>query len=270
MNSFSSTQASTSREHHNGGGGTGGSGGISAVEDSFYSTLDLGHETQINNDLVRAIRDEIVTIDKSLQASADKIKHEERSFAQLTKDCNHARDEMFAYRRDAMEVLDSETMTEELRIEFKAQYAAEVAPHLVSPTSSSSSSPSHDHRDTMSEDDSAAATPTRGVSHKAFIERKRIDAKSKAAAIQSIQHEIGTTRKKIKAADDETTRLNQEIYARQLEKVKMEGERQVEAKRRECEAESQRNRGVKEAVQVARANSGAYAQQITEKVRGIA
>jgi hypothetical protein len=266
MNSFSSTQASTSREHHNGGGGTGG-GGISAVEDSFYSTLDLGHETQINNDLVRAIRDEIVTIDKSLQASADKIKHEERSFAQLTKDCNHARDEMFAYRRDAMEVLDSETMTEELRIEFKAQYAAEVAPHLVSPTLSSSSSSSNDN---CEEEDSTAATPTRGVSHKAFIERKRIDAKSKAASIQSIQHEIVTTRKKIKAADDETLRLIQEMNARQLEKVKMEGERQVEAKRRECEAGSQRNRGVKEAVQVARANSGAYAQQITEKVRGIA
>jgi len=64
--------------------------------------------------------------------------------------------------------------------------------------------------------------------------------------------------------------LIQEMNARQLEKVKMEGERQVEAKRRECEAGSQRNRGVKEAVQVARANSGAYAQQITEKVRGIA
>ncbi|KAL7434575.1 hypothetical protein ACHAXH_009199, partial [Discostella pseudostelligera] len=259
MNSFpsSSYQAPTATD------------GGAAVEDSFYSTLDLGHETQINNDLVRAIRDEIANIDKSLHASADKIKHEERSLAQLTKDCNHAREEMCAHRRDAMEVLDSETMTEELRMEFKAQFASNVAPHLVSPSSSPSS---HDnHRDTtmmMSEDDSTTTTSTsRGLSHKAFIERKRVDAKSKAASIQSIQHEIMLTRKKIKAADDETAKLNQEINARQLDKVKSEGERQVEAKRREFEAESQQNRGVKEAVQMARANSGAYAQQIAEKVK---
>lgn len=251
MNSFSSTQQAPSSRDSNGGG-------VAAVEDSFYSTLDLGHETQINNDLVRAIRDEISGIDKCLQASSDKIKHEERAFAQLTKDCNHARDEMFAHRRDAMEVLDSENMTEELRVEFKAQFASEVAPHLVSP----STSPAHD-RDAMSEDECAT---TRGLSHKAFIDRKRIDAKSKAASIQSIQQEIMITRKKIKAADDETAKLNQEMNARQLDMVKTEGERQVEAKRREYEAESQRHRGVKEAVQTARANSGAYALQITEKV----
>jgi len=168
-----------------------------------------------------------------------------------------------------MEVLDSETMTEELRMEFKSQFASEVAPHLVSPSSSPSS---QDTRDTtmmmMSEEESTTTTTTtRGLSHKAFIERKRVDANAKAASIQSIQHEIMSTRKKIKAADDETAKLNSEMYARQLDKVKTEGERQVEAKRRELEAESQRNRGVKEAVQMARANSGAYAQQIAEKVR---
>lgn len=255
MNTFSSNlQVPSSRDHD--------SGNIPTVEDSFYSTLDLGHETQINNDLVRAIRDEIAGIDKCLQSSSDKIKHEERSLAQLTKDCNHARDEMFAHRRDAMEVLDSENMTEELRVEFKAQFATEVAPHLVSP----SSSPEHDDRDSTnsSEDE---YNPTRGVSHKAFIDRKRVDARNKSASIQFIQQEIFMTRKKIKAADDETARLNQEMHSRQLDRVKMEGERHLEAKRREYEAESQRNRGVKEAVQMARANSGAYAQQIAEKVR---
>ena len=56
------------------------------------------------------------------------------------------------------------------------------------------------------------------------------------------------------------------MNARQLDRVKTDGERQVEVKRRECEAESQRSRGVKEAVSVARTNSGTYALQITEKV----
>ncbi len=254
MNTFSSNQQVPSSRDHD-------SGNVAAVEDSFYGTLDLGYETQINNDLVRAIRDEIAGIDKNLQSSSNKIKHEERSLAQLTKDCNHARDEMFAHRRDAMEVLDSENMTEELRVEFKAQFASEVATHLVSP----SSSPAHHDRDTNSSDDES--NPTRGVSHKAFIDRKRVDARNKSASIQSIQQEIFMTRKKIKAAADETARLNQEMHARQLDRVKIEGERQLEAKRREYDAETQKYRGVKEAVQMARANSGAYAQQIAEKVR---
>ncbi|MBV5332464.1 hypothetical protein JZU54_02610, partial [bacterium] len=62
-------------------------------------------------------------------------------------------------------------------------------------------------------------------------------------------------------------RYIQDVIARQLDRVKTEAERQVEARRRECEAEGQRNRGVREAAQVARANSGGYAQQIAEKVR---
>lgn len=242
--------------------------GTPAADDSFYGTLDLGHATQINNDLVKTIRDEIVDIDTSLQVTSGNVKNEERSFGQLTKDCNHARDEMFSHRRDAAEVLDSEIMTEDIRVGFKDQFATEVAPHVVSPSSNSA----HHEHDIESEDENGSAAQQgpsgmRAFSHKKFIERKRAEAKTKVVSIHSIQQEIKTTRKKIKATNDETASYNQDVIARQLDKVKMDGERQVEAKRRECEAENQRNRSVKEAVQVARNNSGAYAQQIAEKAK---
>jgi hypothetical protein len=233
-----------------------------ATDDSFYGTLDLGHATQINDDLVRAIRDEVVDIDGRLRVVSDSVRNEERSLGQLARDCDHARAEMSAHRRDAAEVLDSENMTQELRAGFRAQFASEVAPHIVSPASSVPGD------DAASDDDDGAssggANKARAYSHRAFVNRRRVDAKAKAVSIHSIQQEIKSTRNKIKTADDEYALFNQD--ARQLEGVKMEGERQVEAKRRECEAESQRNRGVREAVQVARANCGTYAQQITEKV----
>jgi uncharacterized lipoprotein YmbA len=181
---------------------------------------------------------------------------------------------MSAHRRDAAEVLDSENMTQELRAGFRAQFASEVAPHVVSPASSG---PAHHHRhdiqrDVTSEDDESVTTPdgttrARAFSHKAFVDRRRVDVRGRAVANHAIQQEIKDTRNKIKAANDEATRYNQDVIARQLDMVKTEAERQVEARRRECEAEGQRNRGVREAAQVARANSGRYAQQIAEKVR---
>ena len=140
----------------------------------------------------------------------------------------------------------------------------------MSPASSVPGHHHHDHHgdDVASDDDDGAApggaNKARAYSHRAFVDRRRVDAKAKAVSIHSIQQEIKSTRNKIKTADDEYALCNQDT--RQLERIKMEGERQVEAKRRECEAESQRNRGVREAVQVARANSGTYAQQIAEKV----
>jgi hypothetical protein len=247
-----------------------------AMDDSFYGTLDLGHATQINDDLVRAIRDEVADIDARLRAVSDGVRNEERSLGQLTRDCDHARGEMSAHRRDAAEVLDSENMTQELRAGFRAQFASEVGPHVVSPASSG---PAHHHRrhdiqrDVASDDDESVSMPggttrARAFSHKAFVDRRRVDARGRAVTIHAIQQEIKDTRNKIKAADDVAARYNQEVIARQLDRVKTEAERQVEARRRECEAEGQRNRGVREAAQVARANSGAYAQQIAEKVRG--
>jgi len=230
-----------------------------AADESFYGTLDLGHATQINDDLVRAIRDEIVAIDGTLRATIESVRNEEESLITLTRECHHARDEMAKHRRDAAEALDSENMTDELRTEFRAQFASEVAPHvaIVNPSSS----------DVTEVVTSTNASKTRSFcSHMTFIERKRTEAKNKAMSIYSIQQEIKSTRIKIKTVDDETKQTEQDVIDRKLDRVKMEGERNVEAKRREYEAESQRSRGMTEAMQISRANSGKYAQQIADKV----
>ena len=105
------------------------------------------------------------------------------------------------------------------------------------------------------------------TSHSKFIPNKRADISKKKNSILSIQEEIKATHKKTKQAEEDTARFTREMESKQLDKVKMDGERQVAAKKKSLEAEIQRNRGVKDSVQVARANSGAYAQQIAEKVR---
>ena len=149
-------------------------------------------------------------------------------------------------------------LTEEYRANFKASFAKDVASHLVSPTSSN-----HGGYGGISDEDDEMGERT---SHSKFIPNKRADISKKKNSILSIQEEIKATHKKTKQAEEDTVRFTREMESKQLDKVKMDGERQVAAKKKSLEAEIQRNRGVKDSVQVARANSGAYAQQIAEKV----
>lgn len=232
--------------------------------DDFF---DLGHQAEINNDVAKSLRDEISVLDSGLNKTSTNIKNEERSFNQLTKDHSHARGELFKHSRDAAEVLEEENTNDDLRLVLKDQFITGVVPHIVSPSSNH-----HDHGVVSEDEDGGSPEGASSVgrvafSHRKFTESKRVEATAKKAAIHSIQQEIKSNRKKIKTVEEETASYVKEMDARQLDRQKTEGERNVEAKRREFEAESQRNRGVKEAVQVARANSGAYAQKIAEKVR---
>lgn len=206
-------------------------------------------------------------IDMNIHAISGQVKNEQLTNSQLTKNCNHARDEMFNRRLNSTEVVKSEGMAEEYRISFKQQYTNNVAPHVVSPSSSAGGH--HHGHDIMSDEDemeNGTGQDGRTFSHKKFLDRKRADANKKSMSIHSIQQEIKSTRKQVKTAEEETANLVQDVATRQLDKVKIDGERQVESKKRSLEAEVQRNRSVKDSVQVARANSGTYAQQIAEKV----
>ena len=149
-------------------------------------------------------------------------------------------------------------LTEEYRANFKASFANDVAPHLVSPTSSN-----HGYGGISDEDDEMGER----TSHGKFLLNKKADISKKKNSILAIQEDIKATNKKTKQAEEDTANFTRDMESKQLDKVKMDGERQVSAKKKSLEAEIQRNRGVKDSVQVARANSGAYAQQIADKVR---
>ncbi len=117
---------------------------------------------------------------------------------------------------------------------FKDQFEAMVAPHVVSP-----SLLAHD------DDHNDVATTEGGNSTRGGAPPGTATGSKKLRAFTHRE-----TRKNIRAADEEAASYVQDVWACQLNRVKIEGERQVEAQRREREAEGQRNRGVKEALQV--------------------
>ncbi len=71
------------------------------------------------------------------------------------------------------------------------------------------------------------------------------------------------------ALDDQAANILQKIETDGLDIVREQGERTIAQLQRELEVENQRNRGIEEATQAARANSEANAQTIAEKVSGM-
>lgn len=176
---------------------------------------------------------------------------------------------MASLRRDGGDILDEETMTDDIRRGFKEQFESEVVPHVTA----SNNEDGDDDAALVSEDEGANNEEHHGIqrvyAHGKFIARKNSELKAKKASMVATAQEIKSGFKNIQAVDDEAANILQMIEARGLDAAKGQGERTIAQLQREVEVENQRNRGVKEAIQAARANSGVNAQTIAEKVSGM-
>ena len=249
--------------------------------------MDFGSSVDIQDEMRRTIRAECDELDKTNSIIASNVKSEERTLHQLTKDYQCAKNEMASLRRDGGDILDEETMTDDIRRGFKEQFESEVLPHVTAShnedddaaaiisddeggvnnnnNDGDGSSPSQQEHHPSSSSSSGG----RVYSHGKFLARKHAELNNKKLAMNAKSQEIKMGMKNIKAIDDETMKIHQSIESRGLESVMKQGERTIAQLQREVEVENQRNRGVKEAIQAARANSGVNAQTIAEKVSSV-
>ena len=79
------------------------------ADDSLIGGYD---QTLVNNDIRHELVREIEQTNKVIQTTKSQVQQEQLAFHQLTKDCNHRRDELFERRRAAAEVLESEGCVE--------------------------------------------------------------------------------------------------------------------------------------------------------------
>jgi len=232
--------------------------------------LGLGGSTELNNEKVRAISAECADIDAASRTLAASVKAEERTLQSLRRDTGHARAEHSDFRRDSSEILERERMDGEIRDEYRSALAAEVDVHVCD---RAAAVVSEDENSPRREDGARAAqVPRKGsrarrFGHRSFIGKKAAEARRKAASVDAIKEEIRAGQRKIRTCAEEERKILGEISERRLEETKVERERGVEARMREREAEVQRNRGVREAVQKARNQSGMYAQRIAERAK---
>ncbi len=239
---------------------------------SFPNELDFGASVDIQDEMCRTIKSECDEIDRSASTAQTAVKNEERTLHQLSKDYSCAKNEMAGLRRDGGDILDEETMTDDIRRGFKEQFESEVVPHV---TASNNNHEEDDGDDAalVSEDEGANNEEHHGIkrvyAHGKFLARKNSELKAKKASMVATAQEIKSGFKNIQAVNDEAANILHMIEARGLDAAKGQGERTIAQLQREVEVENQRNRGVKEAIQAARANSGVNAQTIAEKVSGM-
>ncbi|KAK1738893.1 hypothetical protein QTG54_010209 [Skeletonema marinoi] len=234
---------------------------------TFPSELDFGASVDIQDEMCRTLKLECDALDKSSSMTQTAVKNEERTLHQLSKDYGCAKNEMASLRRDGGDILDEETMTEDVRRGFKEQFESEVVPHVTV-----ASNDDVDAAALISEDEGGINEDHHGnnkrvYSHGKFLARKTIELKAKKASMVTTAQEIKSGIQNIQTVDDETVQILQMIETRGLDAAKGQGERTIAQLQREVEVENQRNRGVKEAIQAARANSGMNAQTIAEKAK---
>ncbi|KAL7454144.1 hypothetical protein ACHAWC_005780, partial [Mediolabrus comicus] len=245
--------------------------------------MDFGSSVDIQDEMRRTIRAECDELDKTNSIIASNVKSEERTLHQLTKDYQCAKNEMASLRRDGGDILDEETMTDDIRRGFKEQFESEVLPHVTASHNEDDDAAaiiSDDEGGNNNNNDGDGSSPHqqehsssssssggRVYSHGKFLARKHAELNNKKIAMNAKSQEIKMGMKNIKAIDDETMKIHQSIESRGLESVMKQGERTIAQLQREVEVENQRNRGVKEAIQAARANSGVNAQTIAEKAK---
>lgn len=237
--------------------------------------MDFGSSVDIQDEMRRTIRAECDELDKTNSIIASNVKSEERTLHQLTKDYQCAKNEMASLRRDGGDILDEETMTDDIRRGFKEQFESEVLPHVTAShneddaaiiSDDEGGNNNNDESSPTQQDSSSPSSGGRIYSHGKFLARKHAELNNKKIAMTAKSQEIKMGMKNIKTIDDETMKIHQSIESRGLEAVMKQGERTIAQLQREVEVENQRNRGVKEAIQAARANSGVNAQTIAEKV----
>eukprot|EP00573_Skeletonema_grethae_P009081 CAMPEP_0201696758 /NCGR_PEP_ID=MMETSP0578-20130828/8314_1 /ASSEMBLY_ACC=CAM_ASM_000663 /TAXON_ID=267565 /ORGANISM="Skeletonema grethea, Strain CCMP 1804" /LENGTH=583 /DNA_ID=CAMNT_0048182787 /DNA_START=48 /DNA_END=1799 /DNA_ORIENTATION=+ len=234
---------------------------------SFPNELDFGASVDIQDEMCRTIKSECDEIDRSASIAQTAVKNEERTLHQLSKDYSCAKNEMASLRRDGGDILDEETMTDDIRRGFKEQFESEIVPHVTA----SNTDGDEDDAALVSEDEGANNEDHHGTkrvyAHGKFLARKNSELKAKKASMVATAQEIKSGFKNIQAVDDEAANILQMIETRGLDAAKGQGERTIAQLQREVEVENQRNRGVKEAIQAARANSGVNAQTIAEKAK---
>ena len=170
--------------------------------------------------MCRTLKLECDALDKSSSMTQTAVKNEERTLHQLSKDYGCAKNEMASLRRDGGDILDEETMTEDVRRGFKEQFESEVVPHVTV-----ASNDDVDDAALISEDEGCGnnnqdhhhGNNKRVYSHGKFLARKTIELKAKKASMVTTAQEIKSGIQNIQAVDDETVQILQMIETRGLD-----------------------------------------------------
>lgn len=234
----------------------------SAASDPFF--LDWGSSVNINEDLRRAIRADIDDIESSTHNLQNSIKSEEKSATQLTKDCTHAYGELLNLRRFARDDRDNSTMNMQIQMRLRESLANEVV-SIVTPPSSPDLESDDVEQDCRKEGSPGSRKDTSAMNLGRYIAKCSTEVKNLKNSIKNELAAQEQFRENLTSLEYDSRSIENRVK-KELE-VKCTVNCEVDAKRKEHEAEKQRIRATKESIQIARKKSGDHAQKIADYVR---
>lgn len=244
--------------------------------DSDFWMTDFGTSVTVNDDITRSIRAEIEDIDTSIQQIQVGIQQEECTASQLAKDVSHAQSEMSSYRRSSVELMDSASMNEQIRLDLEKTLQVD----LVQPLSEAPSrdkdqdgggdddgnDPSNNNKENqLATDGDNGKSMNNNITTKKFIQHTKSRAESIFRSGQSTA--IAKAKAECKVLEDEIASIEQRIQTENLPQLLEQKREETKARSQDLEAETSRKQTVQAAIQQCRTRCGGFAQDITDKVR---
>lgn len=244
--------------NHDSGTTSGASGSNVTGDDPFL--LDFGTSVNVNEDLRREIRAEILDLDEKMASTRNDLKKEETVEATLNSTSSSCHREMFDYSRKVSEQLDTTSVffniANDHQKTLRDEFAVYTPPHPVTPGTSNLNPP-------YVTDDESTANPV--LSNQDVLRGLSDRFEKTTSSMKAEEREIDRVVEEKKAVKAKTTmtleRMENDDLPAQLD-TKRQEDKLVQA---EIDKENTRKKATNAATQKSRVKSGEYAQIVADK-----
>jgi hypothetical protein len=235
---------------------------VDSAVDPFI--LDFGTSVNVNEDLRRSIRAETNELDESIVTATASNKQEETVERQLDQDLSHALTEMRNLSRGASDQLESANV----HASFLSGLENTLHVDLVQSTGVRSGTGTKVVVEQKTENlPPTSASNSKHATNKDVLREKSEKLKRLTVTMKKTSEEVDSLFRAQKSLVGKTNAIQKAIESESLPSVIEKKRREVELLAVDVQKETQRKQILKATTQKSRAQCGAYAQDVADKVR---
>jgi chromosome segregation ATPase len=220
----------------------------SKMDTDLQGYLDWGSSVNVNEDLTRAIKQEIQDLNQDLRNLSHSIQTEEKTAAQVQRDYSHSLSELTLFVRSAADEKDNGAMNEQIQMKLGESLQNEIVTVISQKTDSTSLTENKEN-----------VSPEDGMTE--YIIKRARDVKKLTAIIHASQERIGACQVRLEEAEFELRNANDSFNREQKNHKRWKSE--VEDARKEHANEERRVKGIRDSLARRRKNAAEYTNQTT-------
>lgn len=218
------------------------------MDTDLQGYLDWGSSVNVNEDLTRAIKQEIQDLNQDLRNLSHSIQTEEKTAAQVQRDYSHSLSELTLFVRSAADEKDNGAMNEQIQMKLGESLQNEIVTVISQKTDNTSLTENKEN-----------VSPEDGMTE--YIIKRARDVKKLTAIIHASQERIGACQVRLEEAEFELRNANDSFNREQKNHKRWKSE--VEDARKEHANEERRVKGIRDSLARRRKNAAEYTNQTT-------